>query len=37
MLDFGIRAQVTIPGTRIIIWFWNVLQDGEDKARNQDW
>ena len=33
----GIRAQVAIPGIGMIIWFWNVFQDGENKARSQDW
>jgi hypothetical protein len=37
MLQFGIRARVAIPGTGMIIWFWNVFQDGENKARSQDW
>jgi len=32
----GIRAQVAILGIGMIIWFWNVFQDGENKARSQD-
>jgi hypothetical protein len=35
--SFGIKAQVAILGTRMIIWFWNLLQDGKNKARSQDW
>ena len=35
-VTFGIRAQVAIPGIGMIIWFWNVFQDGENKARSQD-
>ena len=34
--SFGIRAQVAIPGIGMIIWFWNVFQDGKNKARSQD-
>jgi len=30
------RSQVAIPGIGMIIWFWNVFQDGENKARSQD-
>jgi hypothetical protein len=29
ILQFGLRAQVAILGTWMIIWFWNLLQDGE--------
>jgi hypothetical protein len=35
-VTFGIRAQVAIPRIGMIIWFWNVFQDGENKERSQD-